>query len=117
MLFRSYAHVPTGGELLCKTLMLLLVNALALVLGRSENLEVRTLTPAMLRELLLGRPCLASIDADGVTLWAEPLPDAYQRRIQAELIKIFDEAALRTRHGRLRLRTRKPIYDPPLRGL
>jgi hypothetical protein len=79
--------------------------------------EVREMTPAMLRELLLGQPALASVEPGTLTLWVAPMTDARQQRLQAELLRIFDGAALKTRHGRLRFRTRKAIYEPPLRGL
>jgi len=75
------------------------------------------MTPAMLRELLLAQPAWASLEPGTITLWVAPMVDARQQRLQEELLRIFDGAALKSRHGRLRLRTRKRIYGPPLRGL
>jgi len=111
------ARAPTGSELLCKNLLMLLLNALALLLATSPMDEVRTMTPAMLRELLLAQPALASLEAGTITLWVAPMVDARQQRLQVELLRIFDGAALNSRHGRLHFRMRKAIYRPPLRGL
>ena len=111
------ARAPTGSELLCKNLQLLLLNALALLLATSPMEGVRAMTPAIVRDLLLAQPALASIEPGTVTLWVAPMGDARQQQLLAELLRIFDGAALETRHGRLRFRTRKGIYDPPLCGL
>ena len=111
------ARAPSGGELMCKNLQQLLLNALALLLMTSPIEEVRNMTPGMLRELLLGQPALAALETGSVTLWIAPMADARQQRLQAELLRIFDAAGLQTLHGRLRFRTRKRIYEPQLRGL
>jgi hypothetical protein len=67
--------MPTGAELLCKNLMLLLYNWLALLLMRSPLEEVRAMTPWRVHELLLGRSLLACLeDLDAV--WVENIPDA-----------------------------------------
>jgi hypothetical protein len=108
------ARMPTGGELLCKNLMMLALNALALILAGSPLEEVRTMTPLLVRELLLGRSAWASVEKTGsMTLWVEPVNDARQRRLQDELVRLFDVRGLTVRGHPLRLRVRKRICDPP----
>lgn len=114
----KHARVPTGGELVCKNLLMLILNALALVLATSPLEEVRTMTPAMLRELLLGRSAWACVERTGtMTLWVDPVVDARQRRLQDELVRVFNQRRLETRGHPLRLRVRKRICDPPFPDL
>ena len=108
------ARMPTGGELLCKNLMMLTLNALALILAGSPLEEVRTMTPLLVRELLLGRTAWARVEkTGGMTLWVEPVNDARQRDLQDELVRIFDRRGLTVRGHPLRLRVQKRICDPP----
>jgi hypothetical protein len=100
------ARPRSAPELIYKYLHVLVTNALLLLLTRSPIDAVRHLTLAMVRELLLGRRALAVADAAGWTLWVEPVPDARQRRLQAEVIRLFDAHVpfrLRGQPARLRL--------------
>lgn len=101
-----HTRVLTVGETFCKTLMLLVLNALALVLNKSPLPDLRTMTPALVRELLLARHALACIDHDDVTLYVEPVSAAGPRRLQENLIQHFDEQRLMVGGRRLRLRIR-----------
>lgn len=85
------------GELLSKTLMLLMYNALAVLLAKSGLSAIRAMTPARVRDLLLGQPALASISGRRMTLWVETIADAEQSVLQGELVRLLNE------HGRLRL--------------
>jgi hypothetical protein len=105
------ARMPKGAELLCKNLMLLLYNRLALLLMRSPIDEARTMTPARVHELVLGRSPLAAT-ADGVTtLWIDPVPSAPERVLQAEIVRLFNEQPLSLQGRPLHLRLRDPT-DP-----
>ncbi len=102
------ARAPTRSELLSKYLTALLYNALALLLSRSALHAVRAMTPAMVRELLLGQPALAVLSAETLTLWLEVTPDTRQRPFQLELIRLFNAAPLALVGGRtVRLRLRQ----------
>lgn len=104
----KHVRVVDGtGEMLVKWLMLLLTNALAIMLGRSRIPAVRTMTPAHLNGLLLGRSTVASIGAKTITLYLEPIHEYRDREHQRELVRVFDEAALRLTGRTLRLRLRK----------
>lgn len=92
------ARVAGHGELFCKTLMLLMFNALAMLLAKSPLPVVRAMTPARVRDLLLAQPALASITANRITLWIEPVADAAQKPLQVELVRLLNK------HGRLRLK-------------
>jgi hypothetical protein len=100
----KYARTLTSGETLCKVLMLLTLNALTLALHKSALPDLRTMTPAIVRDLLLARPALASFQADDVTLYVEPVSTASQRRLQEALVHLFDGLRLRIRGRTLRLR-------------
>lgn len=102
------ARMATGAELFCKNLMLLAYNFLALLLMRSPIDEVRTLTPARLHELLLGRSLLWTQQDQGTTLWIEPLPSSPERSLQDELVRLLNEKSLSLRGRRLHLRIRDP---------
>lgn len=100
------ARMNPGAELLCKNLMLLVYNRLALLLAQSPSDDVRTMTPARAHELLLGRGMLACPENRTTTLWVDPLPSPTERPLQEELVRLLNEQALRL-HGRdLRLRLR-----------
>ena len=104
----KHVRVVDGtGEMLVKWMMLLLTNALAITLGRSRIPAVRTMTPARLNELLLGRSTIASISDEAVTLYLEPIHEYRDREHQQELVRVFDEAALTLTGRTLRLRLRK----------
>ena len=83
-------------------------NALAILLGRSRIPAVRTMTPARLNQLLLGRSTVAAIGAAEITLYQEPIHEYRDREHQRELVRVFDEAALTLTGRTLRLRLRKP---------
>src|SRR5205807_1276869 len=100
-----------GAELLCKNLMLLVYNRLALLLMRSPNEEVRMMTPARVHEVLLGRPLVAATTSEATTLWIDPVPAAPERTLQQELVRLFNEQSLVLRGRRLSLRLRDPT-DP-----
>ena len=100
---------PSGLEMLCKYLQVLLCNALALVLALSPIKAVRALTPGLVRELLWGRSATADVTPRGVTLWIDPVTEARQRLQQFELLRLFNDAAPLRLHGvRIRLRLAEP---------
>jgi len=102
------ARMPTGAELFCKNLMLLVYNRLTLLLRQSPIEEARTLTPARVHELLLGQPLVAATTGEATTLWLDPLPVAPERALQQEIVRLFNEQSLLL-HGRhLSLRLRDP---------
>jgi hypothetical protein len=103
------ARMPTGAEGLVKNLMLLMYNALALMLMRSPLDEVRAMTTGRVYDLLLGCPMLACLEAQRTTLWIDPVPNAAERLLQGELVRLFNDQALTLRGLPLRLR----LYDPP----
>jgi hypothetical protein len=100
---------PTGLELLCKYLQVLLCNALALVLARSPMEAVRVLTVSLVRDLLWGRAAIADVTSDRITLWVDPVVEARQRHLQVELLRLFnDEAPLLLHGARIQLRLAHP---------
>ena len=103
------ARMPTGAEPLCKTLMLLMYNVLALLLMRSSVAEVRSMTPFRVNELLLGRSFLTSMSEHTTTLWIDPVSNPPEHALQEELVGILNERSLSLRKQRLYLR----IRDPP----
>jgi hypothetical protein len=103
------ARMPTGAEWLCKNLMLLMYNALVVLLMRSPLEEVQAMSVLRVHELLLGRSMLASLDAQGTTLWIDPVPTRSEHVLQRELVRLFNEQALSLRGRRLYLR----LHDPP----
>jgi hypothetical protein len=103
------ARMPTGAELLCKNLMLLMYNVLALLLMQSPLAEVRTMTPWRVQELLLGRSLLACLDKHGTTLWVDPMPTPSDHVLQEELVRLLNERSLLLQGRPLRMR----IHDPP----
>jgi hypothetical protein len=105
------ARMPTGAELFCKNMMLLVYNHLLRVVGRSAIEETRTMTPARVQDLLLGRGLLVSTDDDAITLWVDPVPNPHERTLQEDLVRLFDGQSLSLRGRPLRLRLRDAI-DP-----
>lgn len=103
------ARMPTGAEMLCKNLMLLMYNVLAVLLWRSPLAEVRTMTPWRVQELLLCRCFMTWAVQQEPTLWVDPVPDRSERVLQEELVRVFNEASLSLRGRRLHLR----LHDPP----
>lgn len=103
------ARMSTGTEWLCKNLMLLMCNALAVMLMRSPLKEVQAMSLLRVHELLLGRSMLASLDAQGAALWIDPVPTSSEYVLQGELVRLFNEQALSLRGRRLCLR----LHDPP----
>lgn len=102
------ARMPTGPELLCKNLMLLMYNVLALLLMDSHLAAVRALTPLRVQELLLNRRFLAGIDQQGITLWVDAMDAPAERVLQEELIRLINKRALLMNGRRLRMRIRDP---------
>ncbi len=98
------ARVPTGTELLCKNLMFLMYNALVLLLAKSPLQTVRTLTPLRVRALLLGRSVWSCLEAEHITLWIDPVPNPAERRLQEELLRLFEAQRLTLGERSLRLR-------------
>jgi hypothetical protein len=105
------ARIPKGAEGLCKNLMLLMYNALALLLRQSPLKQVQTMSLPLVHELLLSRSMLACLDQHGTTLWIDPVPSASQRVLQHELVRLFNEQSLSLRGRRLFLRLRDPPAD------
>ena len=107
------ARMPTGAEGLCKNLMLLMYNALALLLRQSPLKNVQTMSLPLVHELLFSRSMLARLDHHGTTLWIDPVPSASQRVLQQELVRLFNEQSLSLRGRPLLLRLRDPPGDIP----
>jgi hypothetical protein len=103
------ARMATGAEPLCKYLMLLMYNTLALLLWRSPLPEVQAMTPLRVYALLLGRSMLVCLDQRGWTLWIDPVHHSADRPLQEELVRLFNEQSLSIRGHRLYLR----LHDPP----
>jgi hypothetical protein len=102
------ARMPTGAEGLCKNMMLLMYNTLALLLMKSPLQQVQAMTLARVHELLLGRNFLACLDEQGTTLWIDPVPCSVERVLQQELVRLFNAQSLSVRGRRLFLRLRDP---------
>lgn len=85
------ARASGHGELLCKNLILLIHNALAMLLAKSAIAEVRAMTCQRVRELLLAKPALGLIEPNCVTLYIEEVADAAQRPLQNELARLLNE--------------------------
>lgn len=102
------ARMPTGAELFCKNMMLLMYNVLATLLIRSPIKEVQAMTPARVYELLLGRSMLACLDKHGTTLWIDPVTNTSERVLQDELVRLFNRQKLSLSGQRLRLKSRDP---------
>jgi len=107
------ARMPTGSEWLCKNLMLLMYNALALLLMQSPLMEVQAMSLPRVHELLLGRSLLACLDHKGTTLWIDPVPSTSERLLQQELVRLFNERSLALRGRRLFLRLHDPTAKMP----
>jgi hypothetical protein len=103
--------MPNGAEGLCKNLMLLMYNALALLLMQSPLKQVQTMSLPLVHELLFSRSMLVCLDQHGTTLWIDPVPSTSQRVLQLELIRLFNEQSLSLRGRRLFLRSRDPPGD------
>ncbi len=98
------ARMSTGAELLCKNLMLLMYNVLALLLMRSPLAEVRAMTPWRVQELLFARSFLGYQTNQNTTLWIDPVPAASERVLQVELVRLLNERSLSVGGQYLRLR-------------
>jgi hypothetical protein len=110
------ARMPTGAELFCKNLMLMMYNVLALLLMKSPLAEVRAMTLARVYELVLGRSLLACLDKQRTTLWIDPVPTPAERVLQEELIRLLNERSLSLRGREILLRLRDPPAETrPLR--
>jgi hypothetical protein len=107
------ARMPTGAEGLCKNLMLLMYNALALLLMQSPLKEVQAMSLLRVHELLLGRSLLACLDHKGTTLWIDPVPSTSERLLQQELVRLFNKQSMTLRGRRLFLRLRDPTAEMP----
>ena len=109
------ARMPTGAEGLCKNLMLLMYNALAVLLMQSPLKQVQAMSLSRVHELLLSRTLLACLDQHGTTLWVDPVPSTSERLLQQEIVRLFNEQSLSLRGRRLFLRVRDPPGKmPPL---
>lgn len=102
------SRTDEGAESLCKVLMLLLGNALALLLWKSPVEAVRTMTLERVCTLLVRQSALAVVEAERVTLWVEAVGTAEDREHQAEVVRLVNEARLRVRGVPLRVRVRDP---------
>jgi len=110
------ARMPTGAELLCKNLMLLMYNMLALLLMRSPLAEVRAMTPWRVQQLLFARSCLACLSGQNTVLWIDPVSAPSERVLQDELVRLLNERSMTLRGQRLHLRIRDPsAKTQPLR--
>jgi hypothetical protein len=108
--------MPAGAEGLCKNLMLLMYNALAVLLMRSPLREVQAMSLLRAHELLLGRSLLACLDNQSTTLWIDPVPSISERVLQQELVCLFNAQSLSLRGRSLYLKLRVPLAKtPPLR--
>lgn len=96
----KYARVQGGSEWLGKWLHLLTHNALALLLWNSEDESVRTMSPTLLFDLLLGRPALTCVQDQSLTMWVERSVIAGDQPRQQALADLFNKQKLRSR-GRL----------------
>ena len=103
------ARMPTGAEGVCKNLMLLMYNMLAVLLWQSPLHEVQAMTPLRVHELLLGRGMLVCLEKQRMTLWIDPVPNSAERALQEELLRLFNAQRLSLRGQRLDLR----MLDPP----
>jgi hypothetical protein len=103
------ARMPTGAELLCKNLMVLMYNVLSLLLMKSPLAAVQTMTLARVQELLLGRSLVARLDKLGTTLWIDPVHSPSDRIFQEELVRLVNDRSLSLQGRPLRMR----ILDPP----
>lgn len=100
----KYARPEGGAEWLGKWLHLLVHNALTLALYRSANADVRTMTPAHVFELLLGRPALTCIEPGQLTMTVDADDNAADRRHQEALVEVFNQLGLRGRRGTITIR-------------
>lgn len=102
------ARSARGGELLVKLLTLMVFNALAWLLSTSTLAEVREMTPARVRALLLSCSALGCIEPGAFTLWIEATPSTKDRPLQRELLRLVNEARLWTPQGVLHIKLRDP---------
>ena len=105
--------MPTGAEGLCKSLMLLMYNALALLLMQSPLKEVQAMSLLRVYELFFGRSLLACLDHKGTTLWNDPVPSTSERLLQQEIVRLCNARALALRGRPLFLRLRDPAAETP----
>ena len=102
----KYARPEGGAEWLGKWLHLLVHNALTLALYRSPAADVRTMTPARVFELLLGRPALTRVEPGRLTMTVDADDNADDRRHQEALVEVFNQLGLRGPRGLLTIRLR-----------
>jgi len=95
------ARMPTGAELFCKNLMLLVYNRLTSLLARSPIEAVRKMTPARVGDLLLGRSQQTLMTDKAMILWVDPVSEVTERALQDELVRLLDEQALKLGDRRL----------------
>jgi hypothetical protein len=93
----KHARPEGGAEWLGKWLHLLTHNALALALYTSADEDVRTMSPALVFDLLLGQAALTRLAPGHLTMWVEAVGSAADRRHQANLIEVFNKLRLRCR--------------------
>lgn len=93
----EHARVEGGAERLGKWLHLLVHNAMALALATSPDEEVRVMAPTTVGELLLGQSALTVVETERLTMWADALDVAEDRRRQAALVEVFNNLGLRCR--------------------
>ena len=89
-------------------LTLLLYNALKPLLWRSILPAVRVLTPARVRDLLLGCHASVAVTAGRLELGVTALREPAERREQAEVVRLFNTAQLTIRGLPLTLKLRDP---------
>ena len=104
------ARMPTGSEWMCKYVMFLIHNAVALLLAKSPMETIRVMTFVRLREMVLGRPMLVSLSKTKTTLWIDALHNPDDRRDQAEVVRLFNAAKLKLRGSPLLIQLRDPPY-------
>lgn len=97
-----------GGEHLCKVLMLMLWNALAVLLWKSPLEAVRTMTLGRVCTLLVRQHALAVVEAERTTLWVEAVGSREDREHQTEVVRLVNEARLRVGGSGLRVKIRDP---------
>lgn len=107
------SRMAKGAEPLAKIIMLLLYNAIAMLLWKSTNSVVRTLTPLRVRELLLARSAIGILSLGRVILVIEPLWSAQDHELQIELVRLFNAERLRGPAGRVEIRIRDPSANSP----
>ncbi len=88
---RKSCRRRSGEEMFCKTLHLLVTNALLLLLAKSSLASVRRMSLSLVRELLLGVCALGVSERTRVILWVTPVADKRRRVEQRELLRLVNE--------------------------